>query len=98
MAGIINGKKEYVLLDEQKLAFDTIITSADSKIPGKKVLIINGGPRTGKSVIAINIFAYFLRNKYKVNYATGSKWFTKNLRMNPTESEEIEMLEAVFFM
>ncbi|AWK52764.1 peptidase S24 [Clostridium beijerinckii] len=80
VVSIIKGNSEYVLLDEQKLAFNTIIAAAESSKPGKKVLIINGGPGTGKSVIAINILAYFLRNKRKVNYATGSKWFTKNLR------------------
>ncbi|NFL34501.1 DUF2075 domain-containing protein [Clostridium botulinum] len=80
LVSIINGKSEYVLLDEQKLAFDTIIAAAESSKSGKKVLIVKGGPGTGKSVIAINILAYFLRNKRKVNYATGSKWFTKNLR------------------
>ncbi|MDF2882891.1 MAG: peptidase [Clostridiaceae bacterium] len=80
VVSIIKGNSEYVLLDEQMLAFKTIIAAAESSLPGKKVLIINGGPGTGKSVIAINILAYFLRNKRKVNYATGSKWFTQNLR------------------
>lgn len=80
VVNIIKGNSEYVLLDEQMLAFKTIIAAAESSKPGKKVLIINGGPGTGKSVIAINILAYFLKNKRKVNYATGSKWFTKNLR------------------
>lgn len=80
VVSIIKGNSEYVLLDEQMLAFKTIIAAAESSKSGKKVLIINGGPGTGKSVIAINILAYFLKNKRKVNYATGSKWFTKNLR------------------
>lgn len=80
LVGIINGKAEYVLLDEQRLAYDTIIAAADSNKKGKKVIIVNGGPGTGKSVIAINLLAYFLMNERKVNYATGSKWFTKNLR------------------
>lgn len=80
VVNIIKGNSEYVLLDEQMLAFKTIIAAAESSLPGKKVLIINGGPGTGKSVIAINILAYFLRNKRKINYATGSKWFTQNLR------------------
>lgn len=80
IAEVISGNSNYVLLDEQKIAFDTIIKAISSNAAGKKVLIINGGPGTGKSVIALNILAYALRNNYKANYATGSKWFTKNLR------------------
>lgn len=80
IAAVISGNSNYVLLDEQKIAFDTIIKAISSNTPGKKVLIVNGGPGTGKSVIALNILAYALRNNYKANYATGSNWFTKNLR------------------
>ena len=80
IAEVISGNSNYILLDEQKIAFDTIIKAISSNVDGKKVLIVNGGPGTGKSVIALNILAYALRNNYKANYATGSKWFTKNLR------------------
>lgn len=80
LVNVISGETEYILLDEQKLAFDTIIAAVESKKIGKKVIIVNGGPGTGKSVIAINLLAYFLRQGKKVNYVTGSKWFTKNLR------------------
>ena len=77
---VISGNSNYVLLDEQKIAFDTIKKAISSNKSSKKVLIVNGGPGTGKSVIALNILAYALRKNYKANYATGSKWFTKNLR------------------
>jgi len=46
----------------------------------KTVIIIKGGPGTGKSVIAINLMADLLLLGYNAHYATGSKAFTETLR------------------
>jgi len=46
----------------------------------KTVIIIKGGPGTGKSVIAINLMADLLLAGYNAHYATGSKAFTETLR------------------
>jgi len=46
----------------------------------KAVIIIKGGPGTGKSVIAINLMAELLRGEYNAQYATGSRAFTETLR------------------
>jgi hypothetical protein len=44
------------------------------------VLIVRGGPGTGKSVIAINLMARLLRGGFNAHYATGSRAFTQTLR------------------
>jgi hypothetical protein len=44
------------------------------------VLVVKGGPGTGKSVIAINLMADLLLQGYNAHYATGSRAFTKTLR------------------
>ncbi|NLE06667.1 MAG: DUF2075 domain-containing protein, partial [Crenarchaeota archaeon] len=44
------------------------------------VIIIKGGPGTGKSVIAINLMADLSLQGYNAQYATGSKAFTETLR------------------
>lgn len=41
----------------------------------KSVIIIEGGPGTGKSVLSILLLAYAAKNNYKIAYATGSKAF-----------------------
>ncbi len=58
------GKKEFTLLDEQKVIMEEIITKArDSFSDGKKrVIIIKGGPGTGKSILAINALGELLTN------------------------------------
>lgn len=82
VASVIAGKPEYVLLDEQLVAFERVMDSirrghADRR---KTAVIIRGGPGTGKSVIAINLMASLLREDYVAQYATGSKAFTETLR------------------
>ncbi|MBS4029878.1 MAG: DUF2075 domain-containing protein [Clostridiales bacterium] len=78
----IKGKSQYILLDEQKVVYDKVFAEArdgfhDSQ---KKVLIIKGGPGTGKSVIAVNLMSDLLLKGYNAQYATGSKAFTETLR------------------
>jgi len=53
------GNKEFELIDEQVVAYDMIFDAmkraqSDNK---KHILIISGGPGTGKSVLAINLLA-----------------------------------------
>jgi DUF2075 family protein len=44
------------------------------------VIVIKGGPGTGKSVIAINLMADLFLKGYNAQYATGSRAFTETLR------------------
>lgn len=80
--GVIRGKKEYILLDEQQVVYDKVFTSAKEGFHDKQktVIIVKGGPGTGKSVIAINLMADLLREEYNSHYATGSRAFTLTLR------------------
>ena len=82
VGNIIKGKPEYVLLDEQLVAYDKVIACAKKGFHDKKkrVILIKGGPGTGKSVIAINLMADLLLNGYNAHYATGSRAFTMTLR------------------
>jgi uncharacterized protein len=82
VAGVIKGKGEFVLLDEQLLVYEKVFQWAREGFHDrrKSVLIVKGGPGTGKSVIAINLMADLLRQGYNAHYATGSKAFTETLR------------------
>jgi DUF2075 family protein len=82
VSNIIKGVPEYVLLDEQQIEYDKVRAVAEEacKEDKKKVMIIKGGPGTGKSVIAINLMADLLKEGYVTQYATGSKAFTETLR------------------
>ena len=79
---IIKSKKEYFLLEEQQIVYDKVFECIKYGVSQnrKQVLIIEGGPGTGKSVICMNLLADLLRDNYTAEYVTGSKAFTKTLR------------------
>lgn len=82
VGNVIKGKSEYVLLDEQLVVYDKVFAEAKKGFHDKQktVLIVRGGPGTGKSVIAINLMAELLLKGYNAHYATGSRAFTTTLR------------------
>jgi DUF2075 family protein len=55
---MLKGNQEFVLVDDQKLVYETALAVARAPSGGRKsVLIVNGGPGSGKSVVAINLLA-----------------------------------------
>lgn len=83
VGNVIRGQREYVLLDEQLVVYDRVRALADraTASPQKTVMIVNGGPGTGKSVIAMNLLAHFSLGRHRnAHYATGSRAFTGTLR------------------
>lgn len=51
---MLDGKEEFFLIDDQKLVFETALAAARNAESGRKqVLIVEGGPGTGKTVLAI---------------------------------------------
>jgi len=82
VASVIQNKPEYTLLDDQQVAFDAVMTAARRGVHDrqKQVIIVKGGPGTGKSVLAVNLVASLLSKHYSTHYVTGSKAFTETLR------------------
>lgn len=64
----------------KNIEFNNYFTKDNCQCDGKKVIIIKGGPGTGKSVIAINLMADLLKQGFNTNYATDSRAFTETLR------------------
>jgi len=82
VGNVIRGKSEYILIDDQLVVYDTVFACTKQGFHDKQkvVLIVKGGPGTGKSVIAINLMADLLLKGYNAQYATGSRAFTETLR------------------
>ena len=71
LVSLLQGKREFVLIDDQKLVFETAIhLSSRSAKDMKNVLIVEGGPGTGKSVVAINLLVKFIENGLNARYVT----------------------------
>lgn len=59
IAKMLKGNKEFVMIDEQKVVYEEILSvSKKSQLDNqKRVVIVKGGPGTGKTVVAINLLA-----------------------------------------
>ena len=68
LKSMLKGNKEFILIDDQKIVYETALDlSRKSTINNKNVLIVEGGPGTGKSVVAINLLVK-LNNMRKVTF------------------------------
>jgi DUF2075 family protein len=77
----VRGHAPWVLLDEQLVVYQKIRSAVRRGLEDrrKRVIIVNGGPGTGKSVLAVNLVADFLRAGVNAQHATGSKAFTETI-------------------
>jgi uncharacterized protein len=77
------GNEEFVLLDEQKVAYEKVVSKYNqfkTQTEQMHVIIIKGGPGTGKSVIGLNLMSKMLNNKAYVEYITPNQAFREVLR------------------
>ena len=72
LSSMIAGNREFVMIDEQKLVFESVMSSAAAaeKKARKRVIIVEGGPGTGKSVVAINLLVSLTQTERLVQYVT----------------------------
>jgi DUF2075 family protein len=56
LVSMMKGNQEFIMLDDQKIVFESAMSGAKKSTEKiKNVLIVEGGPGTGKSVVAINL-------------------------------------------
>jgi len=81
-AAEISDREQFILLDQQRLAFNLVLHATEAARAGdsKTVVIVTGGPGSGKSVIALSLLGELARRGRTVLHATGSRSFTQTLR------------------
>ena len=69
---IMNGNSEFEMIDEQQVAYATVLKLVENTISNKEkhTIIVQGGPGTGKSVIAINLLSKIINNGFSCIYVT----------------------------
>lgn len=95
-ANSFEGRDDFVLLDEQQIAFNLVTNAvlkaehADDRrgLNGKNVVIVRGGPGSGKSAIATTLLTRLARRGKRVLHATGSKAFTETLRDRVAQDDQ----------
>ena len=82
VARVIRNEPTFVLLDEQLVAYNAILDAVGhaGQNQHQVIFMVEGGPGTGKSVIALNLVAELAARGLSTLHLTGSKAFTENLR------------------
>lgn len=71
LVSMIKGNQEFVMIDDQKIVYENALSLArKSDKDNKNVLIVEGGPGTGKSVVAINLIVTIAKLGLNTQYIT----------------------------
>ncbi|MFK3981424.1 DNA/RNA helicase domain-containing protein [Micromonospora sp. NPDC050397] len=75
-------RSNFVLLGEQRVAYELVLHSVERarSADHKRIVVVAGGPGSGKSVIALSVLGELARQQRGVMHATGSRSFTQTLR------------------
>ena len=72
LVSMLEGNDEFVMVDSQKVIYEHILECASRIDDGKRVIVVDGGPGTGKSVLAINLLVRL------TSMGLASSYITKN--------------------
>lgn len=71
LGSMLEGNKDFTLIDDQKIVYETALKLASQSTENNKnVLIVKGGPGTGKTVVAINLLVELTRMGQVAQYVT----------------------------
>lgn len=72
---MLDAQDEFTLIDSQKVVFEKAVELAkrSDRDGQKRVLIVEGGPGTGKTVVAINILAELINNDLVAQYVSKNR-------------------------
>ncbi|MES2315090.1 MAG: DUF2075 domain-containing protein [Patescibacteria group bacterium] len=71
LSAMLTGKDEFVMIDDQKIVYETAFELAKkSSVTDKHVLIVEGGPGTGKTVVAVNLLVKLTALELNARYVT----------------------------
>lgn len=71
LTSMLKGNEEFVMLDDQKVVYESAVYLAKKAQEGKRqVLIVEGGPGTGKSVLAVNLLVNLTAEGIASQYVT----------------------------
>ena len=74
VVSLFKGNQEFHLLEEQKITYEIALDIAKNASQ-KTVILVNGGPGTGKSVISMSLLGSLLKNKKNVVFAAPNASF-----------------------
>lgn len=71
LSSMLKGNDEFILIDDQKIVYETALSlTRHSSGKKKNVLIVEGGPGTGKTVVAVNLLVSITKLGLLTQYIT----------------------------
>ena len=71
LSSLLQGNREFEMIDDQKVVYETAMElAARARKSGKQVLLVEGGPGTGKSVVAINLLVELTQRQFVAHYVS----------------------------
>lgn len=71
LLSLLQGNREFEMIDDQKVVYETALGLADYAQDGRKqVFLVEGGPGTGKSVVAINLLIELTSRQFVSHYVS----------------------------
>jgi DUF2075 family protein len=71
LVSLLDGNQEFIMIDDQKIVYETALDlSSQASETNKIVLVVEGGPGTGKSVVAVNLLVELTKRKKVAQYVT----------------------------
>ncbi len=69
--GLLTGNREFHMIDDQKVVYEQALHMASVRPDGRKrVLLVEGGPGTGKSVVAVNLLVRLIGERKNALYVS----------------------------
>jgi len=100
LAKMLNNNQEFILLDEQKVVMENLYKIAIDKSNhnNKKVVIVEGGAGTGKSVIAIDLLSKLITNKASTCFYVAKSSYVKEnyLKQLTKDVPQYRFLKTLF--
>lgn len=72
ISGMVRGNREFMMIDSQKVVYENVLAMHETylRTDKKQIMIVKGGPGTGKSVIGINLLCESTRRRWNAKYVT----------------------------
>lgn len=72
ISSMVKGNQEFIMIDDQKVVYEEILSLSEKSFNDhkKRVIIVKGGPGTGKTVVAVNLLAELTNRGQMAQYVT----------------------------
>lgn len=98
ITSMLQGNQEFIMIDEQKVAYEQILEVSElcQKDFKKRTIIVEGGPGTGKSVIAVNLLAELTKRDQLVQYVSKNSAPREVYKQKLKQSFKISSIDNLF--